>query len=188
MRMNIRQYQQIYNIPTGITSLEYSKEILRIYDMDGDKYSMKEVEDFIHKIKFNDLESLKTLNIKINGKKYGIVKDIMKSSFSEMIEYLNIFKTESEDVIINNLHNILGVFVRPYEKRFLFLKRFKRFNEIDYEQNCKDMLEMDIEDAIKINVFFWNNVTNFINRIKKRSLNQQIVMMRVEKEMKKLKT
>lgn len=186
--MTLQQYQQLYNLPSGLTNTQYTKEVLNIMNINGNKFTIKQINDIVESIKVPEIKNLKKHTIKINSKRYGIVKDIMKSTFNEWIQYESIIgiSTTEEDTI-KNLHKILAIYVRPIKRKFFMFNKIQVLDKIDINENENAMLQMDIQDALAINVFFYQHVNIFIKRIRKRYLNQLIQISQITPMENKLK-
>lgn len=170
MKVTLNQYQQIYSIPSGATEREYTNELLKIFNI-SDIKSVKSIKNTIDDITIPEVKELDKFTFKINGRKYGVVKDIMKDSYNAWMQYEAIVNTSpTEDDIIKNLHKILAIYIR--EKNIW--GKVKSISKIDIEQGEKDMLDMPIDKALAANVFFYLNIMDFIKSTKMYYLNQRI--------------
>jgi hypothetical protein len=176
MKINVEQYQALYTIPSGTTGNDYTTKVLDIFNIDGSKYTIKEINEVVNGIKIPSIKKLDKFNITIVNSKFTIVNNIMKSTFNEFIQYEALVgSSPDEATIIKNLHKVLAIFVRPTIGS-LFWKRIKPLDKTDIIENEKMMLKMNIEDAIAINVFFYQRELTFIQNTKKHYLNQRSLM------------
>lgn len=173
MKINVEQYQALFMIPSGTTGNDYTERVLDIFNIDGSKYTIVEINKIINDIKIPKPEELKKMKVTIDNKKFTIVNDIMKSSFNEWIQYEAIVGSSPDDeTIIKNLHKILAIFVRPTVRKW-FRNRIQPLEETDIDVNEKMMLKMSIDTALSINVFFYLREMNFMENIKKSYLNKK---------------
>lgn len=181
MKMNVEQYQKVYAIPSGLTASQYTKEVVKIFNIDGNKFTTKEIKEKIDSIRIPEPKGLKSFKITIDGKDFSIVKDIMKSSFNEWIQYESVVgASPTEYDIVRNLHKILAIFVRPTKRKWLFWKSITPLAETDIDENEKYIKKMDIEDALNINVFFYLREMNFITDTKRYYLNHRTKLAQVK--------
>jgi hypothetical protein len=172
MEINLGQYQQVYALPTGITTSQYTTEILKIFNIDGSKYTIKEIREIIDSIKIPSVDPLKRFIVKIDGQEYGVVKNIMKSTFNEWISFESLIgASPTEEDTIKNLHKILAIYVRPLKRKWL-RKVLVPLDKLDIKKNEEAMKRLTIQEALSINVFFYLQEIRFIQGIKKRYLNQ----------------
>jgi len=181
MEMNVKQYQEIYGISSGTTGIEYTKAVMKIMNIDGNKFTINEVKEKIDNIKIPETSELKKFKVKIGGKNYSIVKNIMKASFNEWIQFGSIVgSSTSEEDMVKNLHKILAIFVRPTQRRRFFWDKITPLSDVDLDDNEEQMLKLNIEDALSINVFFYQSEMNFIRNIKRYYLNHRTKLAQVK--------
>jgi len=181
MELNVEQYQKIYLLSSGLTSSQYTKEVVKIMNIDGSKYTIKEIKEKIDSIKIPQPKKLNKFKITIVNREFTIVNNIMKSSFNEWIQYESIIGVSPNDEdIIKNLHKILAIFVRPTKRKWLFWKTITPLADTDIEKNEEYMKKLSIEDALSINVFFYLREMNFIQNTKRYYLNQRTKLAQVK--------
>ena len=185
MKMSVDQYQQVYLLSTGLTSSQYTQAVIKIFKIDGEKYKIKEIREKVDSISIPEPKEIRKFKLSIDGTKFTIVNDLMKSSFNEWIQYESIVGVSpNEEDIIRNIHKILGIFVRPTKRKLFFWKKITPLADTDIEANQEVMKKMNIEDALNINVFFYLRELSFMTDIKKFYLNQRSRLAQVKVDMK----
>jgi len=181
--MNVDQYQQVYLLSSGLTASQYTQAVIKIFNIDGDKYKIKEIRERVDSITIPEPKELQKFKLSIDGTNFTIVDDLMKSSFNEWIQYESIVgASPTEKDIVRNIHKILAIFVRPTKRKYLFWKRITPLADTDIDKNEEMMKKMNIEDALNINVFFYLKEMNFMQDIKKFYLNQRSQLAEVKED------
>jgi len=153
----------------------YHKKILDYFGVDSSNMTAKEVIK-----KSNELIDLKPstiedTKIKINGKKYYI-EDILKSSYNQWVMLEEFLKSEEE--FITNLHKVLSIYLRPMKWSWLKLKYIPiKWDNSIKEEIENDILEMDMNDALGLNVFFYQREKEYIKNTRILYLNRKTMIM-----------
>lgn len=180
--MNIRQFQQIQLLNTGSTT--YINDVFNIMNLNIEGKTIPEVNGLLTQI--FELKTYQGTNfrkkIKLNRKTFYIVKDIMKISYQEWVAYEAIMnQAETDEYILNNLHKILSIFIRPRQFNWKKLHyEIQSFDPDKLDERSEELLNLDINEAQAINLFFYHNVTNFMKNIKKHYLNNQALQLKKE--------
>lgn len=171
--MTLEQYIYLNKIPTGSTIAYYNTQVLEYFNVDYSSLSVKEVYTKVKELTDIKVSDIKKDKIKINGKWFKIQKSITKSTFGQFIELESYLL--DKDYLINNLHEVLSIYVRPRKwnwKKFRY--DIEKWDSDKKEQNSKYLLGMDINDCFGLNVFFYLCEADSMKNIKNHYLNQQM--------------
>ena len=162
--MKIKDFQAISAIPTGAT---YILDIAKYFGLDVNK----PVDDISDEIELLTIIKNRPLEkyISINGKRYMYEKNLKEASFGAFITLENIL---SENDNVKNMHRLIGLFCRPAKRKW-FKWYLTPYNDETYEKNCEAILEMDIDDAQSLILFFYHFVEHYSTNMKIFYLNQK---------------
>jgi hypothetical protein len=166
-KINVWQYQQIYNVYNSkdkyLTEIEVNSKLVSIVN------DMTEAQvDSLTITQFNKLKkSILFLTQPIAGKpvkyilinknkRYKINYDVSKMPFARYIES----KVFSED-LYNNLHKLAATMVMP-QKRILGIWFKQKYDASKHEQYSEDMLTARFIDVYHSLVFFYQVYRNWI--------------------------
>lgn len=176
--MNIKQYIEINKLDKE--DKYYYSNILNVLNVDNSTMTIKEVIEKVKELTEIKPSTIKN-KIKINKKWFMIEQDITKSSFNQFISlesYLN-----DNDFFINNLNEVLSIYVRPRIFNWKKLRyEIEKFDSNNKKKNDDLLLEMNINDAFGLNVFFYQNAQVSIKNMKIHYLND--LMMKIDQMMK----
>ena len=166
--MNIKDYIYLNQIPSGNTQ-EHNHSILEYFGVEYNEMKVLEVYDKVKELTKITINKDIQGKLKVNGKWYYVDRDITKSTFGQFIELESYLSDDS--YLINHFNELLAIFVRPRKWNWW---KF-RYGIEKWDPNKKDvisnaLLEMDINDAFGLNVFFYQNAANSINNMKVRYL------------------
>lgn len=166
--MKLKQYIELNKLDKNDSN--YNLKVLDFFNID---YSNMKIMDVYKKVKeLTDIKpnEIKSNKIKINGKWFIIDKEITKSKYNQFVtleSYMN-----DEKFFIEHLNEVLSIYVRP---RVWSWKKLRWIGEeFDFKKkkkNDESLLDMDINDAFGLNVFFYLNETSSIKKMKTHYLN-----------------
>lgn len=164
--MKVKDFQYINTIPTGIT---YNLEFAKYFNLDLNMTNEEMTSEFeeITKIKKKKLEKY----IFVNGKKYIYNNDLKKCSFAQFIQ-LETLVNENDNV--KNLHRLIALFCRPAKRKW-FRYVIEPFDLETQNQIAENILEMEIEDAQELILFFYHLVENYSLNMKLHFLTEMVV-------------
>jgi len=165
--MTIRDYIYLNQIQTGDTKA-HNFEVLDYFKIDYSKMKVKEVYSKVKELTDIKVNDIKKNKIKINGKWFMIERDITKSTFGQFID-LESYLLDN-NYLINHLNEVLAIYVRP-RKRY----RIEKWAVEKKEKNAEWLLDMDINDAFGLNVFFCQNAEHSIKNMKRHYLNKKMM-------------
>jgi len=166
-KINVWQYQQIYNVYNSkdkyLTEIEVNSKLVSIVnDMTEAQVDSLTITQF-NKLKKSILfltqpiagKPVKYISINKN-KRYKINYDVSKMPFARYIES----KVFSED-LYNNLHKLAATMVIP-QKRVLGIWFKQKYDASKHEQYSEDMLTARFIDVYHSLVFFYQVYRNWI--------------------------
>jgi hypothetical protein len=166
-KINVWQYQQIYNVYNSkdkyLTEIEVDSKLVSIVnnmtDAQVDSLSLTEFRKLKRSIIFltKPIEGKPVKYISINkNKRYKLNYDVSKMPFARYIES----KVFSED-LYNNLHKLAATMVIP-QKRILGIWFKQKYDASKHEQYSEDMLTARFIDVYHSLVFFYQLYRNWI--------------------------
>jgi len=166
-KINVWQYQQIYNVYNSkdkyLTEIEVDSKLVSIVnnmtDAQVDSLSLTQFRKLKRSIIFltKPIEGKPVKYISINKtKRYKINDDVSKMPFARYIES----KVFSED-LYNNLHKLAATMVIP-QKRILGIWFKQKYDASKHEQYSSDMLTARFIDVYHSLVFFYQVYRNWI--------------------------
>jgi len=166
-KINVWQYQQIYNVYNSkdkyLTEIEVDSKLVSIVnnmtDAQVDSLSLTEFRKLKRSIIFltKPIEGKPVKYISINkNKRYKLNYDVSKMPFARYIES----KVFSED-LYNNLHKLAATMVIP-QKRILGIWFKQKYDASKHEQYSEDMLTARFIDVYHSLVFFYQVYRNWI--------------------------
>ncbi len=166
-KINVWQYQQIYNVYSSkdkyLTEIEIDSKLVSIVnnltDTQVDSLPLKEFMELKKILEFlnQPIEGKPVKYIKINKtKRYKINYDVSKMPFARYIES----KVFSED-LYNNLHKLAATMVIP-QKRILGIWFKQKYDASKHQEYSDDMLTAKFIDVYHSLVFFYQIYRNWI--------------------------
>jgi hypothetical protein len=166
-KINVWQYQQIYNVYSSkdkyLTEIEIDSKLVSIVnnltDTQVDSLPLKEFMELKKSIGFlnQPIEGKPVKYIKINKtKRYKINYDVSKMPFARYIES----KVFSED-LYNNLHKLAATMVIP-QKRIFGIWFKQKYDASKHQEYSDDMLTAKFIDVYHSLVFFYQIYRNWI--------------------------
>ena len=166
-KINVWQYQQIYNVYNSkenyLTEIEIDSKLVSIVnnltDTQVDSLPLKEFMELKKSVEFlnQPIEGKPVKYIKINKtKRYKINYDVSKMPFARYIES----KVFSED-LYNNLHKLAATMVIP-QKRILGIWFKQKYDASKHQEYSDDMLTARFIDVYHSLVFFYQIYRNWI--------------------------
>jgi hypothetical protein len=166
-KINVWQYQQIYNVYSSkdkyLTEIEIDSKLVSIVnnltDTQVDSLPLKEFMELKKSVEFlnKPIEGKPVKYIKINKtKRYKINYDVSKMPFARYIES----KVFSED-LYNNLHKLAATMVIP-QKRILGIWFNQKYDASKHQEYSDDMLTAKFIDVYNSLVFFYQIYRNWI--------------------------
>lgn len=163
--MLIRDYQYISSLNTGSTTYEY--ELAKYFNIDTTKTIEDVRKELVKCLETKEYKLGKT--IYFNKKEWLVEQDILDSTFEQWVLLETIL---SEDNNINNLHKLIALYLRPVIRKGIFKKKvIEPFNMNNHDKISIELLDLPIEIANALIVFFWNLVPEYMNNIKTHYLN-----------------
>lgn len=173
--MKLREYIELNKLDK--TDKDYNIKVLEYFGIDYSVLKPLEVIEKVKEISKIDIRDITEDRLKIDGKWFYIEKDITQSTFTQFItldSYLS-----SQENFINSLNEILSIYVRPREwNNMKFKWEIEKFDMSKKKINDELLLEMDIDTAFSLNVFFYQNAADSIKNMKTHYLNE--MMKKVE--------
>jgi hypothetical protein len=166
-KINVWQYQQIYNVYNSkdnyLTEIEIDSKLVSIVnnltDTQVDSLPLKEFMELKKSVEFlnKPIDGKPVKYIKINKtKRYKINYDVSKMPFARYIES----KVFSED-LYNNLHKLAATMVIP-QKRILGIWFKQKYDASKHQEYSDDMLTAKFIDVYHSLVFFYQIYRNWI--------------------------
>jgi len=166
--MKLKHYQYLHTLDSGSTLYEeYLCTSLNI----NMNQSMEKVRDEIYKKMEIKAKEWTGKWIIVNGKIFGVEQDFLQSKYEQFVR-LDQILAEGDNV--KNLHRLLAIYVRP--KKWLW-KKF-RYGIEEYNLNKQDkianeLLDLDMNEANGLILFFYLNVKKCSRNINIYYLNQR---------------
>ena len=160
--MNIKQYQEICKLdPTGLT-FDYSTA--KILNIDTDK----PMHTIVNKIQNALNIKKKDLKYKywFNGRYWKVDKDILESTFDQWTR-LELLISEEDN--LSNFHKLLAIYFRPCN----IFGKIEPFDLNKQDKIAEELLELPMEIANEMILFFYLNVIECMNYIKIAYLNKK---------------
>ena len=155
--MKIKDYQTLALIPTGST---YMIKVAEYFGLDTNL----EIDIITEMI--SNLTKLKEKELKeyvvVKGKKYIWEKNLKKVSIAQFTQLETIL---AENDNVKNINSLLAIFCRPY-KRFILKRYIQPYTDKDQENIANDFLEMEMEDAQALLLFFYQYVEDYMLNMK----------------------
>jgi hypothetical protein len=104
--------------------------------------------------------------IKVNGRVYANDIDVKRMPCARYIEC----KYFGQD-IIGNMHKLAAVMVRPLKRTWIGYKRLE-YDTLNFETYCEDMLDLPVEVALGIMVFFCQKLNPLMMNLQDYLANQ----------------
>lgn len=158
--MLVKDFQYINSI-SGSTN--YEELILTHFNISKNQTIEKVQLELESALKINPRE-IKGNFIRFNKKKWGIEKDLLECTY-EQFNRLEMLLAEEKN--IENLHKLLAIYVRP-RKWF----KIEKFNLKRQDDIAKELLELDMNIAQGLILFFYLNATKSFLNINISYLNQ----------------
>lgn len=159
--MNIRQWQQINLIPTGNT---YEYEMSKLFNLDINR-SIEDVRKDINKI--IEIKEYKLKNkVIFHNKTWKWETDLIESTFEQWIRLDQLLAEEDN---IKNLHKLLAIYFRPCWKG-----KIHKYNLNEQDKVSEELLDLDVNIATALMVFFYHLVALSMNFIKIPFLKQKM--------------
>lgn len=157
--MTIKQYQYIQSI-SGAT--DYEIQLLDYFKIDKSLPYQEAIEK-LNKILTITPTAVKS-KIKVNGKCFKVEQDFMEGSVEQFTRLDNLLAEENNTM---NLHKLLAIYIRPY-KWF----RIEKYNPTKQEAIANQLLEMDMEVAQGLLLFFSLLAAKYMKNINIHYLNK----------------
>ena len=163
--MKLKDFQAINLIQTGAT---YESDLAKYFAIPTDQALEKVREKLKEKLEIPEWKFSEEFDF--NGKRWRIENDLLESTFEQWVRLETLI---SEDDNMKNLHKLLAIYLRPVIKQKLFKKaRIEPFNLDKQDEYAFEILELPIEIANSLLLFFYQNVPRYLNYIKIHYLNQ----------------
>lgn len=160
--MILKDFQYLNTLDSGSTT--YEQNLITYFKIDTNQSITKVQSDLQKCLEIKPYE-IKKNYIKLKGKRYFIEKNFLDCSY-EQFSRLEMILSENKNV--ENIHKLLSIFIRPY-KYFIFKSKYN-IKEQDDIYNA--LLELDMDMAQSILLFFYQNVLKSLNNINIHYLNQ----------------
>jgi hypothetical protein len=160
--MNLRQYQEIDKLSKDLSDDQYKAQLCRILNVSIDDHTDDQINSLVESTR-NEIKAAHeapiTPKFKLNKQWYSYDKEISKQSFGQWVQFDTLMNTETD--IIQNMHNLLAVYVRAIKFNWFKLKReMTKYDSNELDDIAETIREhMDIKTAIALNVFFYKNVS-----------------------------
>jgi hypothetical protein len=163
--MKLKDYQAINLIPTGAT---YEFDLAKYFKIDTNKSIYKVRDEIKEKITVPDWKFSEEIDF--NGKKWKVENDLLSSTFEQWIRLETLI---AEDDNIKNLHKLLAIYLRPVIKNKWYKKpAIEPFILDKQDDYAEELLELPVEIASSLVLFFYQNVPKYLNAIKIHYLNE----------------
>ena len=177
MQITIKQFQEIY---TAVKSTE--DEIDRLVNVCAILHGGKP-EDYLnktpaqlskYKVDISVPEGKAPVTFKVKGQTYVVNHLVSSLTMAEFID-LTTF-TQTEESIVENIHNIIAVFAKPEKKWF-------KKRETDREKIADHLLNhLSIEVAYPTAVFFSSLYKSLLNRTRSYLMKQELPLLKKQHE------
>ena len=161
--MKVIDYQDLNTIPTGTT---YILEVAKYFGLDTNLPPDVLEEMILNLSRIKEISLPKFIYIK--GKRYMYEKDLKKVGFNQFVLLESIIAEEDN---VKNMHRLIALFCRPAKRKWLKWM-ISPFDELEYEIDCNNILEMNMEDAQALILFFYQFVDRCSQNMKIHYLNQ----------------
>ena len=98
---------------------------------------------------------------KLNGYKYRILSDVYKLNGGQYITLQHLLRDPEK--VVDNMHQIMAVFVIPYERKWYGWKRGE-YDPNNHEWISKEMLNCSIDIIHPLSAFFLDSWKKFVER------------------------
>lgn len=166
--MKIRDWQYIATLETGAT---YETKIIDYFKIDTSQTAEEIQEEITLCLSYNEDYQLKRY-FNLHGKVWVFERELLDCTFEQWIRLETL---TSEEKNLENLHRILAIYCRP-TKRKLFKRKIEPFDLEKQDKIAEELLDLPMEIANALVLFFWNLVPRYTNYIKipfLTQLNQQ---------------
>ena len=163
--MTIKDYQYINLIPTGST---YEYEICKYFNINTDRSKDEVRKDLSKKIEVKDWVMEKPEFV-FSGRTWMIEKDFLDCTFEQWIRLETLIAKENN---LENLHKLIAIYCRPTTKKWNGKTIIKPFILREQEHIANELLNLPIDIAQTIIVFFYHIVKMSLRNIVIPSLNQ----------------
>jgi hypothetical protein len=163
--VNIRQFIELSRLKEDEDVINYYMKVVSILSgkpfAEVEAMNITELKSALKLVKFVDelpSNSLIPTRIKLNGNTYDVQLrvDLLKGG-----QYIDLKTyTKNEQSIIDNMHNIIALFLQPMRKRFWWYVP-QKYDVAQMQEAAADVLNhMSVGDAYPMAVFFWNLLLN----------------------------
>lgn len=160
--MILKDFQYINTLDSGSTT--YEQSLIEYFKIETNQ-SIDKVRIDLQKCITIKPFDLKKNSFKLKGKRYFIEKDFLSCTY-EQFSRLDMLLAEGNN--IENLHKFLSIYVLPY--KYYFFKT--KYNIKSQDKIYGALLELDMNMAQSILLFFYQNVLKSLNNINIHYLNQ----------------
>lgn len=172
--MKVKDFQYINSLDSGSTT--YETDLIEYFHLDISKSYTNIQKELAEVLQAEPVTSLPD-KIKLNGKWYGVEKDLLECEFEQ---YIQMDKIIAEDDNIKNLHRLLAIFVRPLNRNWIGkLNKLEKYDIKKQDYISNDLLELDINIGLGYMVFFYHLAMNYMKHINISYLNQKRNLMKV---------
>lgn len=168
--MKVKDYIYMAGLNTGSTT--YEKDLVEYFKVDQSQTLEGVKEDLVKCMQINPKE-IKGTHFWLNGKLYIIEKSILSGTY-EQFSRLDVLL--AEDNPEKDLNKLLAIYVRPFNWLRL---RPKKFSLHTQEQIYTDLLELDMNVAQGLTLFFYSVVMKFSKNTSILYLNQMKEMSEI---------
>jgi hypothetical protein len=167
--MRVKDYQYINTLNSGSTTYEY--DVAKYFGVDTTKDIESVRKELVKFIEYDkDYKSGSTYTM-FKGKKWMIEDDILSGTFEQWTRLETIL---SEEDNVKNLHKLLAIYFRPMRKKGFFKYKIETFSLEKQDGISEELLDLPIEVANSIMVFFYQFVPKLMKNIGIQFLNQKI--------------
>ena len=153
--MTVKDFQFLNIINTGSTSFIY--DVAKYFNLPTD-IDMEVVNEMINNITDYKTKEIVSDVITINGKKYGLEKELLNCKFSQ---YMRLDALLNENNNIANLHHLLAIYVRPIKKKW-FKTSIEPYDVDKQELIANKILNMEIGEALGCMIFFYQRGMRYL--------------------------
>ena len=155
--MKVRDYQIIEQIPTGTT---YMLKVAEHFGLDT-TLELDVVAEMVSN--FTNVKEVKLGKyIIVKNKKYTWDKNMKKVS---MLQFTQLESLIAEEDNVKNLNSLLAIFCRPLKRKW-FKKYIQPYTDKDQEIIANDFLDMSMDDAQALLLFFYHYVEDYMLNMK----------------------
>lgn len=160
--MNVRDYLEIIQYDSGNTT-QYNKQVMDYFKVDYSDMSLSEVDKKVSQLTNIVMNENIKDKIKIKGKWYMIEKDLMDAKFTQWLEVDGLLG--NADYLNEHLSEAISIYVRPRKWRW-FRWVIEKWDIKKRDELTEKLKEMDIGEALGLNVFFYQNAQSSIRIMK----------------------